>query len=74
MSGEIKRIFVEKKPEYAVEARGLLQDLQNSLGMKNLNNLRIINRYDLTGLSAKEFEGAKQLVLSEPPVDIVHEE
>jgi len=73
MSGEIKRIFVEKKPEYAVEARGLLQDLQNSLGMKNLHNLRIINRYDLTGLNAKEFEGAKQLVLSEPPVDIVHE-
>ncbi len=73
MSGEIKRIFVEKKQEYAVEAKGLLQDLKNSLGIKNLNNLRIVNRYDLTGLSAEEFAAARDLVLSEPPVDFVYE-
>jgi phosphoribosylformylglycinamidine synthase len=73
MSGEIKRIFVEKKQDYAVEAKGLLQDLKHSLGLKNLSNLRIINRYDLTGLSVKEFEEAKQLVLSEPPVDTVYQ-
>ncbi|MDD4320765.1 MAG: phosphoribosylformylglycinamidine synthase [Acidaminococcaceae bacterium] len=73
MSGEIKRIFVEKKQEYAVEAKGLLQDLKNSLGIKGLNNLRIVNRYDLTGLSAEEFAAARDLVLSEPPVDFVYE-
>ena len=74
MSGEIKRIFVEKKQEYAVEAQGLLQDLKNSLGLTTLENLRIVNRYDVTGLSSEEFTAAKKLVLSEPPVDFVYED
>ena len=70
----IRRVFVEKKDEFAVEAHGLLADLRNNLGMTGLKNIRIINRYDVMGLSDEEFRMAKELVLSEPPVDSVVEE
>ena len=70
----IRRIFVEKKDAFAVEAHGLLADLRNNLGMSGLKNIRIVNRYDVMGLSDEEFAMAKALVLSEPPVDTVVEE
>ena len=63
----IRRLFVEKKDAFAVEAHGLLADLRNNLGMSNLTGMRIVNRYDVMGLSDEEFAMAKQLVLSEPP-------
>ena len=47
----IRRIFVEKKDAFAVEAHGLLSDLRNNLGMKNLTGIRILNRYDVMGVS-----------------------
>lgn len=74
MSTDIKRLYVEKKKPYAVEAKGLLQDLKLSLGITGLTGVRIINRYDVMGLEEAEFALAKQLVLSEPPVDTVYEE
>lgn len=70
----IRRIYVEKKDAFAVEAHGLLADLRNNLGITALENIRIINRYDVMGLSDEEFAMAKELVLSEPPVDSVMEE
>ncbi|MBQ2975562.1 MAG: phosphoribosylformylglycinamidine synthase, partial [Phascolarctobacterium sp.] len=70
----IRRIFVEKKDAFAVEAHGLLADLRNNLGMTGLENIRMMNRYDVMGLSDEEFAMAKKLVLSEPPVDKVLEE
>lgn len=70
----IRRIFVEKKDAFAVEAHGLLSDLRNNLGMSGLKNIRIINRYDVMGLDDNEFKMAKELVLSEPPVDNVAED
>ena len=74
MSEQIRRIFVEKKKDYAVEAEGLLADLQQTLGLKNLTGLRVINRYDLEGLSDADYQAAKSLVLSEAPVDTVCDE
>lgn len=70
----IRRIFVEKKDAFAVEAHGLLSDLRNNLGMKNLTGIRILNRYDVMGVSDEEFAAARKIVLSEPPVDIVTDE
>jgi phosphoribosylformylglycinamidine synthase len=74
MSETIRRIYVEKKKEYAVEATNLLADLQQTLGLKQLTGLRIINRYDVSGLSDEDFASARNVVLSEPPVDTIHEE
>ncbi len=68
---KIRRIFVEKKEDFSVEAKGLLADLRNNLLMTKLENLRILNRYDIMGLSDDEFTQAEKLVLSEPPVDSV---
>ncbi len=74
MSEKIKRVYVEKKKEYAVEAAGLLQDLKHTLGLKNLTGLRIVNRYDLAGIADDAYEAAKNVILSEPPVDKLTEE
>ena len=70
---KIRRIFVEKKEAFAVEARGMLADLQTNLGMKGLTGIRVLNRYDVMGVTDEEFAAAKGLVLSEPPVDTVTE-
>lgn len=70
----LKRIFVEKKPEFAVEAGGLLADLKNTLGINALTGLRIVNRYDISDIGDEQYLNAKRIVLSEPPVDFVYDE
>jgi phosphoribosylformylglycinamidine synthase len=74
MSEEIRRIFVEKKKEYAVEASNMLANLQQTLGMKQLTGVRVINRYDLSGITDDAYNAAKRVILSEPPVDNVYDE
>jgi len=70
----IKRLYVEKREGLAHEARALLTELQTGLGQTQLTGLRVINRYDVEGLSEAEFEQAIHTVFSEPPVDTVSEE
>lgn len=74
MSENIRRIYVEKKKAYGVEASNMCADLQQTLGLTQLTGVRILNRYDLAGLSDAEYQSAKTLVLSEAPVDNVYEE
>ncbi|BDS08991.1 phosphoribosylformylglycinamidine synthase [Oceaniferula spumae] len=62
------RVFVEKQPEFNAPARELLHDLRENLGLENLENVRVIQRYDVDGLSDAEFENATKLILSEPQV------
>ncbi len=70
----IKRIFVEKKDGYNIEAKGLLKDFTQNLGIKNLEDVRILNRYDIQLKDENVYEYAKNTIFSEPPVDIVFEE
>ncbi len=70
----IKRIFVEKKDGYNVEAKGLLKDFTQNLGIKNLEDVRILNRYDIQLKDESVYEDAKNTIFSEPPVDTVFEE
>ena len=70
----IKRIFVEKKEGYNVEAKGLLKDFTQNLGIKNLQNVRVLNRYDIQLKDENVYEDAKNTIFSEPPVDTVFEE
>ena len=65
----MNRIFVEKKPEFNGEARHLLHDLRESLGLPALEAVRIVQRYDIDGLSDAEFDQAVRQILSEPQVD-----
>lgn len=66
----MNRIFVEKKPGFDVEARHLLHDLRESLSLENLDALRIVQRYDIDGLTDAEFAAASQAILTEPQVDV----
>ena len=67
----MNRIFVEKKAEHNAEARHLLHDLHESLVLPGLSGLRIVQRYDMDGLTAEEFNAAARLILSEPQVDAI---
>ncbi|SHN86627.1 phosphoribosylformylglycinamidine synthase subunit PurQ [Desulfitobacterium chlororespirans] len=70
----VKRIYVEKKPGFNIEAQGLLQDIQENLGIKNLEDLRIVNRYDVAGITSAEYAQARRIIFSEPTVDWVYDE
>jgi phosphoribosylformylglycinamidine synthase len=63
------RIFVEKLPDFQTEARHLLHDLRESLDLPAISSLRVLQRYEILGLSPAEFEEASRLILSEPQVD-----
>ena len=69
----MNRIFVEKKAAHTAEARHLLHDLHESLGLPGLTGLRIAQRYDCDGLTDDEFLFASRQILSEPQVDSISE-
>ena len=71
---EVIRVFVEKRPGFDGEARQLRTDLRENLGLAAVEDVRLVNRYDLSGLSRREFEAARDTILSEPNVDLVYEE
>ncbi len=71
---QVTRIFVEKKKGFDVEAAQTLWDLRHNLGLKALTALRLVNRYDVSGLTNEEFEKAKVTVFSEPNQDNVYDE
>ena len=64
-------LFVEKKSNFANEARHLLHDLRESLNLHNLESLRLLNRYDVEGVSNEEFAQASSSILSEPQTDLL---
>lgn len=70
----IKRIFVEKEAEFGIEAGGMLTDIRQNLGVKKLQGIRILNRYDISGIDEEEYAAARRAIFSEPPVDHVHDE
>ena len=65
----VYRVFVEKKPGFDVEARQLLHELQEILGITSLTGLRLVNRYDVEGISRELFEQCVPTVFSEPQSD-----
>ncbi|HCC20004.1 MAG TPA: phosphoribosylformylglycinamidine synthase [Verrucomicrobiales bacterium] len=69
----MNRVFVEKQPEFNAQARELLHDLREYLNLHQLENVRVVQRYDVEGLSDDEFTDAARLILSEPQVDIIHD-
>ncbi len=71
---EVIRVFVEKKPGFDVEAKQMLWDLRHNLGLKQITGLRLLNRYDVSGLNREQFESAKTTVFSEPNQDDVYDE
>ncbi len=71
---DVKRIYVEKKPPYAVRAKELKEELKNYLGLKNLSGVRVLIRYDVENISEETYQKALGTIFSEPPVDFLYEE
>ena len=65
----VYRLFVEKKEGFQNEAKGIFNDIVTFLGIKNLKNVRVINRYDVENISVDLFNYAKKTVFAEPQVD-----
>ena len=63
------RLFVEKYAPFAKEAAGLITDLRRNLSIESIESARLVQRYDLDGLSDAEFQEASRLILSEPQVE-----
>ncbi len=68
----VKRVYVEKKPEFAVQAKELEQEVKSYLGIGGVKKLRVLNRYDVENISDETFEKACRGVFAEPPVDLLY--
>ena len=71
---KVRRIYVEKKPAYAVAAAELFENIKDYLGITAVKGVRILNRYDIENISDEVYDRAKNTVFSEPPVDFLYEE
>ena len=71
---QVKRLYVEKKPDYAVKAKELAEELQSYLSIESIRNVRVLIRYDVENVSDATFKKAMGTVFSEPPVDYLYEE
>lgn len=71
--GSVRRIYVEKKQPYAVHAKELKEEVKRYLGIKSINNVRVLIRYDVENLSDATYKQALGTVFSEPPVDNCYE-
>ncbi len=71
---KVKRVFVEKKEGFDVAAKGALADFRENLFLENLQNVRVVLRYDSEGIAEGDYESAIENVFSEPAVDKVYRE
>lgn len=70
----VKRVYVEKKPGFAVQAEELKHEVISYLGIKTIENIRVLIRYDVENISDETFEKACKGIFSEPPVDVLYKE
>ncbi|MTI66797.1 MAG: phosphoribosylformylglycinamidine synthase [Firmicutes bacterium] len=74
MGETVRRIFVKKKNGFDIEGEHLLEDFKEQLDIKGLKNVRVINRYDISGISQNEYEKSKKIIFADPAVDYVYDE
>lgn len=71
---QVKRIFVQKKLRFDIEARNLYNDLKENLLINELEDVKILYRYDIEGIDEEAYLKARTTIFSEPPVDMVFDE
>ena len=71
---KVKRVFVEKKPAFAVKAKELHEEIEGYLGIKTVTNVRVLIRYDIENISEETYKESLTTVFSEAPVDYLYEE
>ena len=72
--GVVRRVYVEKKQDFAVKARELEEEIRSYLGIEGVTGVRVLMRYDVENISDEVFERACRTVFAEPPVDILYRE
>lgn len=70
----VRRIFVEKRPEFAVKAKELRDEIESYLGIKTVTGVRVLICYDIENVSEAAYREALSTIFSEPPMDDVYEE
>ena len=70
----VRRVYVEKKPDFAVQAKDLKHEIHSYLGISEVTGVRVLIRYDVEHISDEVFEKACRTVFSEPPVDTLYRE
>ena len=70
----VRRVYVEKKPDFAVQAKDLMHEIHSYLGISEVTGVRVLIRYDVEHISDEVFEKACKTVFSEPPVDTLYRE
>ena len=70
----VRRVYVEKKGSYDVQQKALAHVIRNYLGIKDVEYVRILNRYDVENVSDETFERACNGIFAEPPVDVLWNE
>ena len=71
---KVRRVYVEKKADFAVQAKELKHEISSYLNIKSVTGVRVLIRYDVENISDDTFEKACHSVFSEPPVDTLYEE
>ena len=74
LMSSVRRVYVEKKPAFAVQAKDLRHELRKYLGVSGLTGVRVLIRYDVENISDDVFEKACKTVFAEPPVDTLYKE
>ena len=74
LMSNVRRVYVEKKPAYAVQAKELKHEIRSYLGINDMTGVRVLIRYDVENISDEVFEAACKTVFSEPPVDQLYRE
>ena len=72
--GDVRRVYVEKKKDFAVKAKELQEEIRSYLGIEGVTGVRVLMRYDVENISDEVFEQACRTVFSEPPVDMLYRE
>lgn len=70
----VKRVYVEKKPEFAVQAKELRHEIKHYLGISTVTGVRVLIRYDVENISEETFQKACNGIFAEPPVDVLYNE
>ena len=70
---DIRSVFVEKKKGFNVEAQSLLNDFKDNLGVADLEDVRLVNKYIISDISEEYYNKALHTIFSEATVDVVYE-
>ncbi len=70
----VRRVYVEKKPDFAVQAKEIRHEIRHYLGITGVTGVRVLIRYDVENVSDESFEKACSGVFAEPPVDMLYKE